>query len=156
MRKRLLRLIGKVLVIIGIPIFVLMSYGVYFAITYTGEYGPLPSQYYQDIAILPLFMILDICAISIGVILLKRFKESIPFLIKDGGPIHSGKPWKKEPESGLYLTSCGLVVSINLESRVTAHVGYKLIPAERATHRDCALREGRAIMDSGASGRDGA
>jgi hypothetical protein len=125
----------------------------YFALTYSGEYGPLPLSYYSDIALLHVFILLDIGMISIGVIILKIFAEVIPFLTKDGEPIHSGRPWKRGPESGLFLTSCGLVVSINQESRTTAHVGYKIVTAKRATHRDCVLKEGRAVLDNFAHGR---
>ncbi|MHA1943886.1 MAG: hypothetical protein ACW96M_05760 [Candidatus Thorarchaeota archaeon] len=148
MKIRLLRLIGKGLIIIGIPLLLLMSYGLYFAFTYSGEYGPLPPSYYSDIAALPVFILLDIGMIIIGMILLKRYQEERLLFIKDGEPIHSGKPWNQGSESGLYMTSCGLVLSINQESRATAHVGYKIVPANRATHKECVQNEGRAILDS--------
>ena len=85
--------------------------------------------------------------------MLRRFRKTKPFLAKDGEPIHSGKNWKKQSESGLFLTSCGRVVSINQESRATAHVGYRLVTAERATCKECNIREGKAVMDRVAHGR---
>lgn len=149
MKVRLLRLIGKGLVIVGFPLLLLLSYAVFSVLTYTGEYGPLP----YEVSLLPPFILLGISMSGIGVILLKRFEERMPFLAKDGGPIHSGKPWKKGSESGLYLTSCGLVVSINKESEETAHVGYMIVPAKRATHRECVEKEGGAILEKHAHGR---
>ena len=143
MKRRLFRPIAKGLVIIGIPIFLFLSYAVFRVVTYTGEYGPLPF----DVVLLPVFLLLDISIISIGVIILRRYQERLPFLSRDGEPIHSGISWKKGSERGLFLTSCGLVVSINQESRATAHVGYKIVAAKRATHRDCILKEGGEVLD---------
>jgi hypothetical protein len=143
MKARLYRIIGKGLAIIGIPTLLISIYGVIAAVSYTGEYGPLPS----DILILPVFVLLGISMTCSGVIILRRFREVVPFLAKAGEPIHSGSIWKKGSESGLFLTSCERVVSINQESRATAHVGYRIVSAERATCSDCVLREGRAILD---------
>lgn len=77
----------------------------------------------------------------------RRFRNTKPYLTKDGESIHSGKPWKKQSESGLFLISCGRVVSINQESKATAHVGYKIVPAKRATCKDCNIRQGKAVLD---------
>ena len=104
---------------------------------------------YVFLAFLPLGFIL----MCIGEIIRIKFGERGQFLIKDGGPIHSGKPWYEGPESGLFLTSCGLVVSINEESEATAHVGYKIIKAEHATHRECVVNEGSEVLDKYAHGR---
>ena len=104
---------------------------------------------YVILAFLPLGFIL-MCS---GEIIRIKFRELGLFLIKDGGPIHSGKPWNEGPESGLFLTSCGLVVSINEESEATAHVGYRIIQAEHATHRECVVNEGSAVLDKYAHGR---
>lgn len=143
MKTHLFRLIAKGLIIIGLPLFLFHSYAVFRVVTYTGEYGPLPS----DVVLLPVFLLLDFSIISIGVIILRRYLESLPFLTRDGEPIHSGKSWKKGSEQGLFLTSCGLVVSINQESGSTTHVGYKIITAKRATHRECILKEGGEVLD---------
>ena len=143
MKKRLLRLIGKGLAIIGIPIFLFFSWGVYSVLSYTGEYGPLPSE----VVWIPAFALLGFSMIGIGVEILRRFEEGGPFLTKDGEPIHSGSVWKKGTESGLFLTLCGRVVSINQESQATAHVGYGIASAESTTCRECAMREGKAILE---------
>jgi ABC-type antimicrobial peptide transport system permease subunit len=66
-KRRMFRLIAKGLVIIGIPIFLFLSYAVFRVVTYTGEYGPLPS----DVVLPPVFLPLDISIISIGAIILR-------------------------------------------------------------------------------------
>jgi hypothetical protein len=104
---------------------------------------------YVILAFLPLGFIL----MCIGEIIRIKFREWGLFLIKDGGPIHSGKPWYEGSESGLFLTSCGLVVSINEESEATAHVGYRIIQTKHATHRDCVVNEGSEVLDKYAHGR---
>lgn len=71
------------------------------------------------------------------------------FVTKGGEPIHLAEVWKKGTESGLYLTSCGRVVSINQTSEATAHFGYRIVTAQRTTCRNCSMREGGAIMDKG-------
>lgn len=80
--------------------------------------------------------------------ILRTFKEMRPYLAKAGEPIHSGRTWKKESESGLFLTSCERVVSTNLESRETVEVGYRLVSTEGPTCRDCSIRAGRVILES--------
>jgi hypothetical protein len=101
------------------------------------------------VGFLPLGLILT-CS---GAIIRGRFSEKNPFLTKDGEPIHSGKPWYKGSESGLYLTSCGLVVSVNEESEDTAHVGFRIVPAKHATHRDCIVQDGGEVLDGVAKRR---
>ncbi len=83
----------------------------------------------------------------------KRFRGTKLFLTKDDELIHSGKPSKKRSKSGVFLTSCGRVVSTDPESRATAHVGYKIVSAKRATCRECNKREGKAVMDRVRHGR---
>ena len=152
MKAHLFRIIGKVLATVGIILLLLLSFLIYSAATYTGEYGPLPSF----VVLLPVFWIWDFIMIYFGLFVIRRYSERDIFLAKDGEPIHSATPWKKGSEPGLYLTTCGLVVSINYESEATAHVGYKLVPAKRATHKECIQREGKAILDSVAHSKDGA
>jgi hypothetical protein len=84
----------------------------------------------------------------IGVIIYKRYREIQPFLAKRGGDIHLGTAWKRGTEPGLFLTTCGLVVSINNDSSETAHVGYRIVHATRATCKECILRRGRAILET--------
>ncbi|MFX1483894.1 MAG: hypothetical protein ACFFCP_11995 [Promethearchaeota archaeon] len=110
---------------------------------------PLDPGTYVIRAFLPLGFMLTLG----GEIIRIKFREIILFLTKDGESIHSGRPWYKGSESGLFLTSCGLVVSINEESDATAHVGYTIIQSEHATHRDCAVNEGKAVLDKYAHGR---
>ncbi|MFX0056046.1 MAG: hypothetical protein ACFFAX_03190 [Promethearchaeota archaeon] len=151
MKKRLVRLIGKGLAIIGTPVFLLFGYGTYTLLSYTGEYGPLP----REAALVPLIALLGLSMIAAGVDLLQRFEEPVPLLVKDGGPTHMGEIRKEGTEVGLYLTSCGRVVSINQESSSTAHVGYKVAFEGQVTCRDCATSEGRVVLESYAHGRKG-
>ena len=113
-----------------------------------------PSPYTDPRATIVLgFLPLGITLTCIGVLIRRRFGGGILFLIKDGEPIHSGKPWYEGFESGLFLTSCGFVLSINQESEATAHVGYRIVSANRATHKECVQNEGRAILESVSHGR---
>ncbi|MFW9802515.1 MAG: hypothetical protein ACFFFC_07680 [Candidatus Thorarchaeota archaeon] len=149
MKKRLLRLIGKGLAIIGTPVFLVFGYGTYSLLSYTGEYGPLA----REVALVPLIALLGFSMIAAGVDLLQRFEEPALLLAKDGEPIHTGEIWKKGIEAGLFLTSCGRVVSVNQESSNTAHVGYKVVFEGQVICRDCATREGRVVLEFHAHGR---
>jgi len=106
-----------------------------------------------DIPILAVFGILGLILAYSGAIIHRRFAVIGPFLTKDGELIHSGKAWTKGTESGLFLTSCGRVVSINQTSRETAHIGYRVVTASYVTCNDCNLKEGGAIMDTVRHGR---
>lgn len=148
MKAWLFRIIGKILTFIGAVIFLFTTSVV---IIWAGHPDPLTiAEIYAHpstpllVGFIPIgfFMICD------GILILRRYEEVIPFLTKDGEQIHSGKPWKKGSESGLFLTSCGRVVSINQESSATAHVGYKIVTAKRATHSDCTQKEGGAILEN--------
>ena len=150
MNKNHYRFIGKVLAIIGMIILFLFPIVILMNWTYPGgSIVPQPS----DILILAGFMLFGFILTSSGMIIHRRFKGMQPFLAKGGEPIHSVTVWKKGSESGLFLTSCERVVSINQDSRATAHVGYRLVPAKRATCSECTLREGKAALDSFAHGR---
>jgi len=155
MIEEVYRLLGKALGVIGAfivfsPIFLLIYW-----------FGFLPSSGYSsgyipqlfEVVMLAWFVILGIIIAYSGMIINKRFPNIEPFLTKDGAPIHSGWVWKKGSESGLFLTSCGIVLSINQESRATAHVGYRIVGAKRATCSDCILEEGRIILDAQAHKR---
>ncbi|MGY5859746.1 MAG: hypothetical protein RTU63_10275 [Candidatus Thorarchaeota archaeon] len=151
MKAHLFRIIGKVLFIVGFILLLLLSFLIYSAATYTGEYGPLP----PFVVLLPVFWIGDFGLICLGVFMLRRYRERDIFLAKGGEPIHSVNPWEKGSEPGLYLTSCGVVVSTNQETNATGHVGYRIVPAKRATCSDCIRREGKLILDSVDQSRDG-
>jgi hypothetical protein len=146
------RLLGKALAVIGALI---LFFPIFILIYWFGENpgGYIPQLF--DFAILAGFAILGIITAYSGLKIYGRFRETGPFLAKDGEPIHSGKIWKKGTESGLFLTSCGRVVSTNQESRETGHVGYRIVPAKQATCSDCTLSEGKAVLDSVAHSRDG-
>ena len=152
MKKRLLRLLGKGIAILGIPVFVLSSYGVYAALSYTGVYGPLP----QEVAYVLLIALLGLIMIAGGTFLLKRNEEPALLLSKGGEPIHFGEIWKKGTELGLFLTLCGRVVSINQQSSATAHTGYRIASAKGATCKDCMISMGRHIIETGGTRREGA
>ncbi|TFH07204.1 MAG: hypothetical protein E4H14_09010 [Candidatus Thorarchaeota archaeon] len=146
------RLFGTALAVIGAFI---LFFPIFILIYWFGENlgGYIPQLF--DFTILAGFAILGIITAYSGLKIYGRFREIGPFLAKDGEPIHSGKIWKKGTESGLFLTSCGFMVSINQESKETGHVGYRIVPAKQATCSDCILREGKAILDSVAHSKDG-
>ncbi|MFX1607334.1 MAG: hypothetical protein ACFFDD_15880 [Promethearchaeota archaeon] len=129
----------------GIGLTVLLTYTVIVILLFRNpmEFSRLifPSQAF---IILSLGLILTYS----GVFLRRRYNDEIRFLTKDGETIHSVKPWYKGPESGLYLTSCGLVVSINQESEATANVGYRRVSVKKATHGECIVAEGKVILES--------
>ncbi|TFH09704.1 MAG: hypothetical protein E4H14_03925 [Candidatus Thorarchaeota archaeon] len=152
MTEGVYRVLGKLLAVIGVfilffPIILLIYWVV-------GNPGGYFLQLF-DIAILTGFTMLGIITTHSGIKIYKKFREIGPFLAKNGDPIHSGKIWKKGAESGLFLTSCGRVVSTNQESKETGHVGYRIVPAKQATCSDCVIGEGKAILDSIALNRDG-
>lgn len=149
--ERIYRYYGSMITVVGMTM--LVTYTI--VVTFWLSHPMSIPQLYNDPrpAIIRGFLPVGFILTCSGVIIRERFSGGNQFLTKDGEPIHSGKPWKKGSESGLFLTTCGLVVSINQESRATAHVGYKIITAKRATHRECNLREGRAVLDNFAHGR---
>ena len=130
MNEYLYRLIGRLLVYIGIIILLLPFIALY-----------------STILIFSSCLLFGFIITFSGATILSKFRETKPFLTKSGEMIHSGRVWNKGSESGLYLTSCERVVSINQESEETAHVGYRLVAAKRATCRDCILSEVKTIMD---------
>ncbi len=151
MKERIYREYGSLLTVVGLTMLLIHT------LIITFSFIPLirfPSLYTDPRATIALgFLPLGIILTCSGVIIRRRFGGGILFLIKDGEPIHSGKPWYEGFESGLFLTSCGFVLSINQESRATAHVGYKIVSANRATHKECIQNEGRAILESVSHGR---
>ncbi len=148
MIEYLLRLIGKGLVISGMAILLFsipaLGYSIILPFWITGEYGPSIA----DILHFMVFFLIGIIVTYSGVNILRRFEEKTLFLTRDGESIHSGRAWKKESESGLFLTSCERVVSTNLESRETVDVGYRLVSAEGLTCRDCSMKAGRILLES--------
>jgi hypothetical protein len=133
---------------------VILLFPIGFISYWTGYPGAPIIPQLSDILMLCGLTLLGFIVIYSGVIIYRMFREMRPFLAKGGEPIHSASVWKKGIESGLFLTSCERVVSINQASRATAHVGYRLVPAERATCSECNLREGKAILDRVAHERE--
>ena len=84
----------------------------------------------------------------VGVSILRGVGKVRPLVTKGGEPIHLAEVWDKGTESGLYLTSCGKMVSIKQTSETTTHVGYNLVTSQGGTCRDCSVREGGRIMRS--------
>ena len=150
LKERIYREYGSLLTVIGLIMLLIHT----LIITFSFPLFRFPSPYTDPRAAIALgFLPLGIILTCIGMLIRRRFGVGILFLIKDGEPIHSGKSWYEGFESGLFLTSCGLVVSINHESRATAHVGYKIVSANRATHKECVHNEGRAILENVTHGR---
>jgi len=145
MREYFYSLIAKILAFIGgmvlfIPI---LSY------LYAWRLGGYTPELFEEyVIILAGCAVLGFAMILGGGNIQRRLGVREPFLANNGGPIHSGRVWKKGTESGLYQTSCGLVVSTSHDSAATAHVGYRIVLAERTTCKDCAQREGRVILDA--------
>ena len=155
MKERVYRFIGKVVAIIGAILALLpVVFVMHWFADANDPYNP-PSIYIAPQGFLVMIVVfsLGIIVTYSGLLILKTYRIAELFLVKDGGPIHSGKKWIKASESGLYVTSCGLVVSIDQESEATAHMGYKIITAKRATHRGCIKKEGKAVLDNVAHGR---
>ncbi|MFX1330428.1 MAG: hypothetical protein ACFE9W_02635 [Promethearchaeota archaeon] len=144
MKDRLFRLIGKGLVTSGlfILVFSIPIMGVSIFYRNSGEVGPTTS----DIQGLMALFLAGITITYCGARILGSVEERIPFFTKAGESIHSGKSLKRKSESGLYATSCGLVISTNQDSRETAHVGYMIVYANQATCRDCIVVDGKMAM----------
>ncbi|MHA1943885.1 MAG: hypothetical protein ACW96M_05755 [Candidatus Thorarchaeota archaeon] len=151
MKERIYREYGSLLTVVGLTMLLIHT------LIFTFSFIPpirFPSPFTDPRAAIVFgFLPLGIILTCSGVIIRRRFGGGILFLIKDGEPIHSGKPWYEGFDSGLFLTSCGLVVSIDQESRDTAHVGYKIVAANRATHKECVQNEGRAVLENVSHGR---
>jgi len=145
LKERNTRLLGRTLICIGVLICLIpVSAVIIEFVNFNGAFFQLSSNVRNLIGfIFPGFIVA-----SVGVIVLRGFGKAGIFVTKGGEFIHSAKVWKKGTESGLYLTSCGLVVSINQASEGTAHVGYRIATARGATCRDCRSRDGRIILDS--------
>ena len=157
MYGRFYHLIGKTLAFIGI-ILVLFSLfsGILLYADANSPWNP-PSMFISQQGILVMIGVFSFGLVltSAGLFINKRYRKVTPYFVKNGGPIHSGETWTKSSESGVFLTSCGIVLSINQESNATSHIGYKIVTVERTTCRDCALREGRDILESVRYSRDG-
>ncbi len=146
MREYFYSLIAKILAFIGGTIFFVPILFYFFGWTMVGY---IPDDLFEEhIIILAGCAVLGFAMILGGGNIQRRFGVRESFLANNGGPIHSGRVWKKGTESGLYQTSCGLVVSASHDSAATAHVGYRIVLAERTTCKDCAQREGRVILDA--------
>jgi hypothetical protein len=151
LKGRVYRHYGSMLALVGMTM--LLTYaivGMYWLgrpITHYGLYNDPRTIVIRGF--LPLGLILYFS----GIIIRRIFREEHQLLTKDGETIHSGMPWYKSSESGLYLTSCGLMVSINRDSEETYHVGYSIVSAEQTTCRDCAFREGRSVLEPASYGR---
>lgn len=142
MRSYLFRTIGKALSFIGMTILFITILAIC-SVFFNGINLQLEVS-----LMLVEFAFLGTSLVAIGGIIYRQFIEREPFLAKDGGPIHSVRNWMEKSEPELFLTSCGLVASVNQESVSTAHVGYRIIPAKQATCIDCIQREGKEVLDA--------
>lgn len=88
---RLLRLVGKGLAIIGVPIFLFFGYSAFVLLFHAGEHGSLPT----GVEFVPLIALLGLTMTTVGVYLLRKFEEPVLLLTKAGEPIHIGEIWKK-------------------------------------------------------------
>lgn len=143
MREYFYRMIGKAVAIVGIFLFIIPLWTLWFAWISNPDFFVLPIVPILVIIAAPGFILM-----CVGSIIYKRHGEMPPFLAQNGDIIHSAQIWKRGGESGLYLTTCGFVVSVNDESNETAHVGYRLVRARRATCSDCIQERGRTILET--------
>jgi hypothetical protein len=151
LKERIYREYGSLLTLVGLTMLLIYTLIIVFSFLTLLR---IPSLYTNPgVTIVQAFLPIGIILTCSGMLIRRRFRGHILFLIKDGEPVHSGHPWYDGFESGLFLTSCGLVVSINQESSDTVHVGYKLVSANRATHKECVQNEGRAILEGVSYGR---
>ncbi|MFX1579515.1 MAG: hypothetical protein ACFFBJ_07680 [Promethearchaeota archaeon] len=149
MSERSYQLLGRTITIFGLSILLILVVCSMIIFGYDNHQNIPPDIVIssQGIAILVGFFSVDLIVTCAGMLILKKHRKMIPFFAKSGGPIHSGKAWTKISEPDLFLTSCGIVLSINQESNTTSHVGYRIVTAKRATCSECIRREGRAIME---------
>ena len=145
------RLIGTVLTCIGvivclIPVFALIIE----IVTFNGAFFRPSSNTLNLIGLILPGLIMTYAGMSIQ----RGFRKARIFLTKGGESIHLAEVWKKGTESGLYLTSCGKVVSINQDSKGTAHVGYRIVMTNDITCSDCSITEGKQVLDSVAKRRE--
>jgi hypothetical protein len=149
MRDSFYRVGSKTIALVGLVLF----FGPILAFSSQWANGGLTLDL-NSVVLLAAFAFPGFVLFSIGSITYKKHRTIQPFLAKKGGDIHSGTAWKRGTEPGLFLTTCGLVVSINNDSSATAHVGYTIVHAKRATCKECVLREGRAILEANAFWRE--
>ena len=143
--KVLYRLFGKILMLIGIVLFLFpLSAFSYWIGHPDGIIIPSPTE----IAILSLNPAFGFILFYCGYLIHTRFREVPLFLIDQNGLIHSAFEWKKGFETDLYCTLCELVVSTSQTSQETVHVGYKIAIAEAATCKDCCSKKGGAILEA--------
>ena len=144
------RSIGEGVAYIGLVMFLISIY----VVIYWMRLGPIVYAYQRSNVIsFEITGILGLFMISIGLFANRSVRGKETFLAKGGGPIHSCTIWKKGNESGVYLTTCEITVSVNQDSTATGNVGYKIVPAKEATCSDCSIRKGKVILDSVAKRR---
>ena len=143
MSERFYQLLGRTITIIGLSLLLIL---VSVSIIIFGDNSTILISS-QGILALVGFFSFALVMTCVGIVILKKHRKIIPFFAKSGGPIHSGEAWTKSSEPDLFLTSCGMVLSINQESNTTSHVGYRIVTAKRATCSDCIRKEGRSIME---------
>ncbi len=152
MKERHYHLLSRVLIYIGVIVCLIpVSALIIEIVTFNGAFFRPSSNTLNLIGLILPGLIMTYAGMSIQ----RGFRKARIFLTKGGESIHLAEVWKKGTELGLYLTSCGKVVSINQVSKGTAHVGYRIVTTKDTTCRDCSLREGRAILDRAAHTRDG-
>ncbi|MCK5266033.1 MAG: hypothetical protein KAR03_10540 [Candidatus Thorarchaeota archaeon] len=137
--------IGEITAIIGLVMFFIP---VYFALFWMRFNRVVFASQGPDVIFLEIIAILGLFMIGIGLFVNRPKREREIFLAKGGGPIHSCTNWKKGNESGVYLTTCEIIVSINPDSKATGNVGYKIVPAKEATCSDCSTRKGKVLLYS--------
>ena len=152
-KSRIYREYGNLLTAIGLALFLtylaIFSYWLRNPITYSMLLYAIDPVTLAIRGFLPLGLVL-ICG---GIVIRRKYSEGTLFLTRADESIHSARPWYQGSESGLYMTSCGLVVSTNETSNDTVHVGYRIVSAKQATHGDCVVKEGKDVLDGSSKRR---
>lgn len=150
MKRYLYRVVGKILMLIGIVLF-LFPISVFNYWIEHPEGIILPSL--SEIIIQSLYPVFGFFLFYSGYLINIRFREKPLYLIDRKGIIHSAFEWKKGNETGLYCTLCERIASVNQTSQETAYAGYKIAIAKTATCRECCRRKGGVILEAMAHNR---
>lgn len=136
-------LVGTFLISLGTILLLVFSLSpnLYYLSIYTRT-----PPYRIDYFILPSLFFLAFSMISVGIVVLRKFKPRQLYVTRTGKIIHLARSWKKTSDEELFLTSCELVVSTNENSTETAHSGYHVITADQATCNECSIKDGRRIL----------
>lgn len=147
MERHIYREYGNLLAVIGLTLFLTYIAIVFYWLRDPITFSDLSHRNDPRVFIIRSFLPLGLILACGGLVIRRRYSEGVVFLTRADESIHSGKPWYQGTESGLYMTSCGLVVSTSETSNATAYTGYKIVLVKNATHGDCVVKDGKDVLD---------